>query len=68
MTNFFSSVARRQEATGSLLCVGLDTDLDRVPAHLQQLPDPIFAFNKAIIDATADQACCFKPQIAYYAS
>lgn len=68
MTNFFSSVARRQEATGSLLCVGLDTDLDRVPAHLQQLPDAIFAFNKAIIDATADQACCFKPQIAYYAS
>ena len=68
MTTFFSSVAKRQQATGSLLCVGLDTDQKRLPAHLQTQPDAIFAFNKAIIDATADQACCFKPQIAYYAS
>ncbi|MEJ6590958.1 MAG: orotidine 5'-phosphate decarboxylase, partial [SAR86 cluster bacterium] len=65
MTTFFSSVASRQQATGSLLCVGLDTDQARLPAHLQGQPDPIFAFNKAIIDATADQVCCFKPQIAY---
>ena len=37
----------------TFLCVGLDTDLKKVPAHILDMPDPIFAFNKAIIDATA---------------
>ncbi|NLE33113.1 MAG: orotidine 5'-phosphate decarboxylase, partial [Bacteroidales bacterium] len=40
-------------AKRSFLCVGLDTDLDKLPAHLLNEPDPLFAFNKAIIDATA---------------
>jgi orotidine-5'-phosphate decarboxylase len=52
----------------SLLCVGLDPDLARLPAHLKDQPDSIVRFCKAIIDATADLACAFKPQIAYFAA
>ncbi|MFK7970415.1 MAG: orotidine-5'-phosphate decarboxylase, partial [Bacteroidia bacterium] len=50
----------------SFLCVGLDTDPARIPAHLQQEVDPIFAFNKAIIDATQEFAVAYKPNIAFY--
>ena len=50
----------------SVLCVGLDTDLTRIPAHLQQEDDPIFAFNKAIVDATAPYTVAYKPNIAFY--
>lgn len=52
----------------SLLCVGLDPDSSKFPPHLQGQPDAIFAFCKAIADATADTACAFKPQIAYFAA
>ncbi len=52
----------------SLLCVGLDPDISRFPAELQGRPQAIFAFCKAIIDATAPVACAFKPQIAYFAA
>jgi orotidine-5'-phosphate decarboxylase len=52
----------------SLLCVGLDPDLERLPAHLKDQADGIVQFCKAIIDATADLACAFKPQIAYFAA
>lgn len=48
------------------LCVGLDTDPERIPSHLQQESDPVFAFNKAIIDATADLCVAYKPNIAFY--
>jgi orotidine-5'-phosphate decarboxylase len=51
-----------------LLCVGLDPDVSRLPASLQNEPDGIFTFCKAILDATADLACAFKPQIAYFAA
>jgi len=50
----------------SFLCVGLDTDLAKIPAHLLQDEDPIFAFNKAIIDATSDFCVAYKPNIAFY--
>ncbi len=50
----------------SFLCVGLDTDIDKIPAHLKSDPDPIFTFNKAIIDATVDLAVAFKPNFAFY--
>lgn len=50
----------------SFLCIGLDTDLEKVPAHLLTEEDPIFAFNRAIIDATADLAVAYKPNIAFY--
>ncbi|GGF47410.1 orotidine-5'-phosphate decarboxylase [Echinicola rosea] len=50
----------------SFLCVGLDTDLGRIPQHLLKEDDPIFAFNKEIIDKTADFAVAYKPNIAFY--
>ncbi|MEE4255444.1 MAG: orotidine-5'-phosphate decarboxylase [Bacteroidales bacterium] len=50
----------------SFLCIGLDTDLDKVPPHLLEKEDPIFEFNKAIIDATHDLAVAYKPNIAFY--
>jgi orotidine-5'-phosphate decarboxylase len=52
----------------SLLCVGLDPDISRFPAELAGKPDAIFTFCKAMIDATADLTCSFKPQIAYFAA
>lgn len=55
------------ESQNSLLCVGLDPRMDRLPASLRSQPDAFFAFNKTIIDATADAVCAFKPQFAYYA-
>ena len=50
----------------SFLCVGLDTDIKKIPDHLLDGPDPIFAFNKAIIDATADLCVAYKPNLAFY--
>ena len=50
----------------SFLCVGLDVDLDKIPKHLLKEEDPIFAFNKAIIDATHYLTVAYKPNIAFY--
>tara|TARA_B110000027_G_scaffold127316_1_gene146526 strand:+ start:73 stop:900 length:828 start_codon:yes stop_codon:yes gene_type:complete len=50
----------------SFLCVGLDVDLDKIPPHLLKEEDPIFAFNKAIIDATHYYAVAYKPNMAFY--
>lgn len=52
----------------SFLCVGLDTDITKIPEHLLDNEDPIFAFNKAIIDATEDLCVAYKPNIAFYES
>ncbi|MAZ31475.1 MAG: orotidine-5'-phosphate decarboxylase [Flavobacteriales bacterium] len=52
----------------SFLCVGLDTDLSRIPVHLLGLEDPVFEFNKQIIDATKDLCVAYKPNIAFYES
>ncbi len=52
----------------SFLCVGLDTDIKKIPAHLLELEDPIFEFNKKIIDATKDLCVAYKPNIAFYES
>ena len=52
----------------SFLCVGLDVDLDKIPPHLLDTEDPIFAFNKAIIDATHHLAVAYKPNTAFYES
>nr|WP_245200197.1 orotidine-5'-phosphate decarboxylase [Herbaspirillum sp. LeCh32-8] len=51
-----------------MLCVGLDPDVKKFPEELQGKPDAIYEFCRAIIDATADTACAFKPQIAYFAA
>jgi orotidine-5'-phosphate decarboxylase len=50
----------------SFLCVGLDSDLHRIPAHLRNEKDPVFAFNRAIIEATQAYAVAYKPNLAFY--
>lgn len=50
----------------SFLCIGLDVDLNKIPQHLLQEKDPIFAFNKAIVDATHHLCVAYKPNIAFY--
>lgn len=50
----------------SFLCVGLDSDLKKIPQHLLDAEDPIFEFNKQIVDATADVTVAYKPNIAFY--
>ena len=50
----------------SFLCIGLDVDLDKIPKHLLKTEDPVFEFNKAIIDATHDLAVAYKPNTAFY--
>ncbi|MCO5259095.1 MAG: orotidine-5'-phosphate decarboxylase [Crocinitomicaceae bacterium] len=54
------------KAKKSFLCVGLDTDLSKIPSHLLDTEDPIFEFNKAIIDATKDYCVAYKPNNAFY--
>ncbi|MFI3267126.1 MAG: orotidine-5'-phosphate decarboxylase [Rikenellaceae bacterium] len=51
---------------GSFLCVGLDSDLTKIPTHLLDCEDPIFEFNKAIVDATAPYTVSYKPNLAFY--
>lgn len=60
----FENIQKKQ----SFLCVGLDTDINKIPRHLLAEEDPIFAFNKAIIDATADYCVAYKPNLAFYES
>lgn len=50
----------------TFLCVGLDTDINKIPEHMKKEEDPIFAFNKAIIDATAPYCVAYKPNLAFY--
>ncbi|MDH6304402.1 orotidine-5'-phosphate decarboxylase [Parabacteroides sp. PF5-5] len=52
----------------SFLCIGLDTDIKKIPQHLLQEEDPLFAFNKAIIDATHEYCVAYKPNLAFYES
>jgi orotidine-5'-phosphate decarboxylase len=54
------------ERKRSFLCVGLDTDIKKIPEHLRDLDAPLFAFNRAIIDATAPYAVAYKPNLAFY--
>lgn len=61
-TELISEIKRKK----SVLCVGLDTDQTKIPKHLLNEEDPIFAFNKAIIDATAEFAVAYKPNTAFY--
>ena len=58
----FENIKKKQ----SFLCVGLDTDLKKIPEFLLKEKDPIFAFNKAIIDATAPYCVAYKPNLAFY--
>jgi len=60
----FNNIKEKQ----SFLCVGLDTDLDKIPPHLLDEEDPIYSFNTAIIDATAKYCVAYKPNMAFYES
>ncbi len=64
--NFRIQLDTRWRDARSLLCIGLDPDPKRIPAHLRGQPDAVFRFCAAIVDATADLACAFNPQIAYF--
>jgi orotidine-5'-phosphate decarboxylase len=66
--NFMYALRSAWQRNGSLLCVGLDPEPARFPAELRDSPDAIFMFCRAIVDATADLVCCFKPQIAHFAA
>lgn len=65
---FFKKLTSRQKEINSLLCVGLDPDLKKIPSSIRAKPDPIFSFNKIIVDATSDFASCYKLQIAHFSS
>ncbi len=66
MNRFLEKLTSTQERNKSLICVGLDSDLDKIPQHLQSCEDPVYEFNKAIIDATKDKCCAYKPNLAFY--
>ena len=67
-TGFIARVWAAADARDSLLCVGLDPEPEKFPASIRALSLPVFEFNKRIVDATAEFACCFKPQFAHYAA
>ncbi|MEJ7137336.1 orotidine-5'-phosphate decarboxylase [Amphibiibacter pelophylacis] len=66
--DFRHQLEQAQRQNRSLLCVGLDPEPSRLPEALRDQPDALFAFCAAIVDATADRVCAFKPQIAYFAA
>jgi orotidine-5'-phosphate decarboxylase len=68
MSTFIENLKASWQKSGSLLCIGLDPELERFPRSLIGQASPIFQFNKAIIDATADLVCAYKPQFAHYAA
>jgi orotidine-5'-phosphate decarboxylase len=68
MSAFIDNLAGSWQRSNSLVCVGLDPEIERFPPHIAGQPSPIFQFNKAIIDATADLVCAYKPQFAHYAA
>ena len=63
-TNLFHLIQQKK----SFLCVGLDSDLNKIPKHLLTTEDPVFEFNKQIIDATIQYAVAYKPNLAFYES
>lgn len=64
ITNLFEKIMEKK----SFLCVGLDSDITRIPEHLKKLDDPVFEFNKQIIEATQQYTVAYKPNIAFYES
>jgi orotidine-5'-phosphate decarboxylase len=68
MIGFVTRLRAAWDEKDSLACVGLDPLIERLPAHIAAHASPIFHFNKAIIDATADLVCAYKPQFAHYAA
>lgn len=60
----FENIKRKK----SFLCVGLDTDIKKIPRHLMEKEDPVFSFNKAVIDSTSSYCIAYKPNLAFYES
>ena len=63
---FVEKLKEISQKNNSLLCVGLDTDIKKIPLFLHKEDDPVFSFNKKIIDSTSDLVCAYKPNIAFY--
>jgi orotidine-5'-phosphate decarboxylase len=68
MQNFAARLAHAHAISGSLVCVGLDPDMARLPADLAHKSEPLYDFNRRIVDATWDLAAAYKPQIAFYSA
>jgi orotidine-5'-phosphate decarboxylase len=68
MSKVIAQLERSWDSSDSLVCVGLDPEIERFPEQIADQASPIFQFNKAIIDATADLVCAYKPQFAHYAA
>jgi orotidine-5'-phosphate decarboxylase len=68
VANFAERLARAQQHSGSLLCVGLDPDPDKLPQDLAATYDPFLSFGRRVVDATCDLAAAYKPQIAFYSA
>ncbi len=68
MSAFIRQLQASWERSDSLVCVGLDPEIERFPAAVAEHASPIFQFNRAIVDATADLVCAYKPQFAHYAA
>ncbi len=66
--NFMEALNAAWNRNNSLVCIGLDPDLEKIPSYLRSAKEPLFEFNRAIIESTFDLVCAFKPQIAYYAA
>ncbi len=68
MNHFMHQLQAREAQVRSVMCIGLDTVPERLPEIVMKEPDPQYSFNKAIIDATHDLVCCYKPNLAFYLS
>ncbi|MGN2252776.1 orotidine-5'-phosphate decarboxylase [Frateuria sp. GZRe12] len=66
--HFMQSLHQAWQRNNSLVCVGLDPEPAKFPAHLRDTPDAVYTFCRAIVDATADLVCAYKPQIAHFAA
>ena len=66
--NFIQAIENAWKVNDSLVCVGLDSDVEKIPGVLRNSRNPIFEFNRAVVDATAQFVCAYKPQIAYYSA
>jgi len=64
--SFTQRLRRVQFKQNSLLCIGLDVDINKIPAHLQSMEHPVLEFNRQIIEATHDLVCAYKPNLAFY--
>src|SRR6266568_2934581 len=64
--NFQQKLDNIIQKNNSLVCVGLDSDFNKLPEHIKAKDNPQFEFNKAIIDATRDLVCAYKPNSAFY--